>query len=91
MMSKNVTIPFSTFEQIIELLDGLDAGRYGSNFYHAYCEVLHELKVKMQKIELRDAYANIIKAKDEDEQILARIEYLRLKRELGRVDVDSWS
>ena len=48
-MSKNITIPFSTFEQIIELLDDIDAERYGCNFYNAYCEVLTKLKAKMKK------------------------------------------
>lgn len=86
-MSKNITIPFSTFEQIIELLDDIDAERYGCNFYNAYCEVLTKLKVKMQKIELRDAYAQIIQAKDEDEEFHARIEYLRLKRELSNLNI----
>jgi hypothetical protein len=85
-MSKNVTISFDTFEQILFLLDGLDADRYGINFFQTFCAVMYELKVKMQKIELRDAYARIILAKDEDDEALARIEYLRLKSQLGKLD-----
>lgn len=88
MMEKNVMIPLSLLERIIELLDGLDASRYGYNFQYEYGDILCALKVKMQKIELRDAYAKIITAVTEDTRDLARIEYLRLKNQLGDVDVD---
>ena len=42
----------------------------------------------MQKLGLRDAYAKIITADDEDIRDLARIEYLRPKSRLGDVDVE---
>ena len=87
-MSKNVMIPLSLLERIIELFDGLDTSRYGYNFCREYGDILWALKVKMQRLELREAYARIVQAKDEDARHSARIEYLRQRNLLGDVDVE---
>jgi len=87
-MEKNVMIPRSLLEEIIELLDGVNTSNYGYNFVRAYGDILWALKVKMQKIELREAYARILQADNEENRDLARIDYLRLKSQLGNVDVD---
>ena len=87
-MSKNIMIPMPLFGRIVELLEYWDVSKYDRVIQDDYCDVLRELMVKLQKIELRDAYASIIKAKNPDERDWARIEYLRLKRQLGVVDVE---
>jgi len=84
-MKKNIMIPLSLFERIIELLDGLDADRYGYNFCLEYEAIQRELMVKMQRLELRKAYARIITAQDEDARRRARIRYLRQKSLVGKV------
>ena len=87
-MSKNILIPMPLLGRIVELLEYWDVSKYDRVIQDDYCDILRELMVKMQKIELRDAYASIIKAKDTDERDWARIEFLRLKRQLGVVDVE---
>jgi len=86
-MNNNVLIPMQLLGRIVELLEFWDVSKYDRIIQDDYCDVLRELMVKMQKIELRDAYANIIKAKDPDARDWARLEYLRLKSNLGIVDV----
>jgi hypothetical protein len=84
-MSKNVLIPRSSLERIIEMMECIDFARLPN--YYDYLDVLRDLKVKMQKLELRDAYSGIIRAGDDDARTDARIEYLRQKSEVGNVDV----
>ena len=72
--------------RIVELLEYWDVSKYDRVIQDDYCDVMRALMVKMQKIELRDAYANIINAKSTDARDWARIEYLRLKSNLGVVD-----
>ena len=86
-MNKNILIPLPLLGRIVELLEYWDVSKYDRVIQDDYCEVLGELMVKIQKIELRDAYANIINAKNPDDRDWARIQYLQLKRQLGVVDV----
>jgi len=72
--------------RIVELLEYWDVSKYDRVIQDDYCDVMRALMVKMQKIELRDAYAKIINAKSADARDWARIEYLRLKNNLGVVD-----
>ena len=83
-MNKNVLIPRSTFERIIVLLEWLDLSNNPNRY--DYYDMIGELKVKMQKIELHGAYSKIMSAKTEDAKHDARIEYLRQRRQLGKVD-----
>ena len=85
-MNKNVMIPRHMLGRIIEILESANLSRH-PNCYDYY-PVLWELKVKMQKLELRDTYSKIMSAKNEDARHEARIEYLRQKRQLGNVDID---
>ena len=84
-MSKNVLIPRSTLEGIIEMMESLDIARL-PNCYD-YIDILRELKVKVQKLELREAYSGIIRADGNDSRHDARIEYLRKKSQVGKVDI----
>ena len=86
-MSKNVMIPMPLLGRIVDLLGYWNVSQYDRAIQDDYCEVLRELKVKMQKIELRDAYAKIITAKDSDQRDWARFDYLRLRSQVGDVDV----
>jgi hypothetical protein len=87
-MSKNIMIPMTLLGRIVALLEYWDVSKYDRVIQDVHCEILRALMVKMQKIELRGAYANIINAKDADARDWARFEYLRLKSQLGIVLVD---
>ena len=86
-MEKNILIPMQLLTRIVELLEYWDVSKYDRIVQDDYCGVLRELMIKMRKIELRDAYASIIKAKNSDDRDWARIHYLQLKRQLGIIDV----
>jgi len=84
--NNNVLISRSTFEKIICMMDCLDFSRL-PNFYD-YLDILHELKVKKQKLDIRETYTKIIQAADPGSRHDARIEYLWQKSQLGNVDID---
>ena len=84
-MGNNVLIPRPTLERIVEMMESLDFARLPN--YCDYLDILRQLKVKMQKLELREAYAEIIRTGDTDANFDARIEYLRQKSQVGKVDV----
>ena len=74
-MSNNVLLPLPLFMRVIELLEYWDIpASYDLRF--EYCAVLWELIVKLQKLELREAYSLIISAKDQDTRDFARIDFL---------------
>ena len=85
-MGKNVMIPLSLLESVIEFLDVLNLSEY-HEFRYEYCNILWALRVKKQKLELRDSYAKILTAADEDERDEARFEYLRQKSMLDSTNV----
>lgn len=85
MMSQNVLIPLSLLDQIIELLGYWDISEYGPPLSDDYENILWALNVKKRKLELRDAYAKIIQAKNPNIQEEARIHYLQL-REILKAD-----
>ena len=84
-MSKNVLIPRAYLGKIVELLECTDISCL-HNFYD-YIDILHGLKVKMQKLELRESYAKVIQAGDPDSRHDARIEYLWQKSQIGNFDL----
>jgi len=68
--------------QIIYLLECFDISNYDYSVQIDYDKVLTSLNQKKASLELRDAYANIIKAKDDDSRHTARMQYLQLKRDI---------
>jgi hypothetical protein len=84
-MSKNVLIPQRTLERIIEMMECPDFSRFP--YLLDYLDILRELKLKMQKIQLRETYSNIVRADNDNSSFEARMEYLVQKRQLGNVDV----
>jgi hypothetical protein len=85
-MSKNVMIPLSLMRRIIDLLGYLQTPHNELSYEH--CDILDELMIKMKRVELRDAYAKIISAKNEDDRHDARIEYLQQKNILKDMELD---
>ena len=84
-MGKNVMIPLSLLDRIIDFLIEFDLSEYHELRYE-YCDILWALRVKKQRIELRDSYAKIISADDTDSRDDARIEYLRQRNQIDDVD-----
>jgi len=81
--AKNVLIPIALVMQIIDLLDHWDTSRYDRPIRDDHRDILLSLNIKLQILELRDAYAKMINAKDEDRRHDARIEYLWHKNRLN--------
>jgi hypothetical protein len=75
-MAKNILLPLSLLEKIVELLGYWNISGYDCGIRDDYDSIMQELSMKMQKLELRDAYTKIICAKDEDARHSARMEYL---------------
>lgn len=84
-MEKNVMIPLFLLDRIIEFLVELDLSEYHELRYE-YCEILWALRLKKQRLALRDAYAKIISADDHDARDDARIDYLHLRNKLDDID-----
>ena len=86
-MVKNVMIPLSVLDRLIELLDDIDLPEYHELRYE-YCDILWALKVKKQKFELRDSYVKIISTDDPYARDAAHIEYLKQRSEQDDADSD---
>lgn len=81
-MSAYVKIPLSLLFQAIYVLECIDIYNYDRSIQLDYDNVLSALKHKKDSLELREAYSNIIKARDEDNRHHARMLYLQLKRDI---------
>jgi len=89
-MQQSVTIPLSLLKSLIELLEYWDISLFDLAIRDDYSNALSALKMKLHKLDLREAYAKIVKAPNEDVRHTARIEYLRLKNLLDDLaDSDS--
>jgi len=85
-MADNVTIPLSLFNRLIELLGNWDISGYDAVIRSELREVTGQLEIKKRKLELRDDYAKIIRAKNEEGRHDARMNYLQAKRWLNLYD-----
>jgi hypothetical protein len=87
-MGKSVLIPLPLFRQIIELLEYWNISDYDRAIRDGYCDIMRELNMKMQKLEIRDAYAKIVAATNEDDIHDARMAYLWQKSRLNDIAAD---
>ena len=78
---KNVKISLPLLSQTISLLDCWDISMCDPAIQYDYDTVYMALLKKRQSIELRQDYANIIFAEDDEARFSARMNYLRRKRE----------
>jgi hypothetical protein len=88
-MSKNVEIPLPLLKSLITLLEYWDTSLFDRSVREDYWDALWALKLKLLKLDLRDAYARIVKAPDDDARHIARIDYLQLKNQLDAIVADS--
>jgi hypothetical protein len=78
--TKNVQIPITLFNDILSFLECLNLSN-PSLFNRAFfSDVLPELRKKQHSINLRKTYTKIIYAKNDDQRISARADYMKLKR-----------
>ena len=76
---KNIMIPFELFEQIIHVLELLDVSHCAPFIQYEHEQVLAALLAKQDKLDLRDAYAKVIFAENDDLRALRRQQYVNLK------------
>jgi len=72
---KNVLVPIPLVKRIIALLECVDVSEYDRAIRDDCADILQSLIVKMRSLELRDAYAEIIAADDDDSRNAARASY----------------
>ena len=80
-MERNVKIPLQLLSQTIDLLEHWDLDGYDPAILCDYDAVYMAFLKKRQSIELREAYAKIIFAQDDEDRFEARMRYLQLKRD----------
>jgi len=88
-MGKNVEIPLALLKSLVTLLEYWDVSLFDQSVRDDYWYALWALKLKLLKLDLRDAYARIVKAPNDDARHTARIEYLQLKRQFDAIAADS--
>jgi hypothetical protein len=79
MTGKNVLLPIPLVKRMIALLEEGDVSGCSRDDQR---DILQSLVVKMRRIELRGAYAEILAADSEDSRRDARLSYLRQKNRL---------
>lgn len=82
-MRENVKIPLSLLNQTIDLLENIDISRYQHPIPTEYENILCDLHKKKQSLALRQTYAKVIFARDEDKRFDARMQYLQEKRNIA--------
>jgi len=78
----NISIPLPLLKNLIVLLEYWDVSLLDRAVRDDYWGALWALKIKLLKLDVREAYARIIHAPNEDARHLARIEFLQLKNTL---------
>ena len=79
-MNDNVKIPLSLFKQVFYILENINIYSYCDTFQTEYFDLIDALNRKKAALELREAYADIVRAKDEDSRLWAKMRYLQQKR-----------
>ena len=89
-MGKSILIPIPLAKRIVELLGYWDTSKADRSIHDERCEVLHAIDTKLQKLDLRDAYAKIIAADSEEARHDARMSYLWQKARLNDLTTDDY-
>jgi len=84
-MEKSVLIPVPLVRRIIDLLGYWDVSMIDRSVRDDYWDILRDLYIKLQKLEVREAYAQIIAACNESDRDDARINYLWHKSRLADI------
>lgn len=84
-MDKNITIPFSLLQNTVSLLEYWNLENYDAVIRQEYDGVLSAFLKKKQSVELREAYAKIIRADNDDARFDARMQYLNQKRQMNEL------
>lgn len=83
---QNVKIPLALLRQAIDLLENIgprNTDNFDQSVLWDYETVLSAFRKKKASLDLRQTYAGIIFAEDEDKRFDARMRYLKEKRELN--------
>ena len=84
-MGKNVEIPLALLKNLVTLLEYWDVSLFDRSVREDYWDALWSLRLKLLKLDLRDAYSRIVKAPNDDARHKARIEYLQLKNQFDAI------
>jgi hypothetical protein len=87
-MSNSVKIPLPLLKSLVDLLEYWDTSLFERSVREDHWNALWTLKLKMLKLDLRDAYARIVKAPNDDDRHKARSEYLQLKNQFDAIVAD---
>jgi hypothetical protein len=77
---KNIIIPYSLLLRTIDLLEYINISMYDLAIQNDYNDILGDFNDKKRRVALRDTYAEIIYANDDDSRHDARMRYLWQKR-----------
>ncbi len=86
MADQNVKIPLGLLNQTLDLLDNLNPysmPNCDEAVISDYEAVVSAFNKKKAALDLRQAYSEIVFAKDEEQRFNARMRYLRQKRQMG--------
>jgi len=78
-MNVNVKIPLSLFNQVFYILENININSYCDTFQIEYFDLIDALHRKKEALELRQTYTDILRAKDEDSRLFAKLRYLQQK------------
>ena len=79
---KNILMPLAMLIKAADLLSYWDISSYDFSIQCEYDDVMSAITKKIHAIELRNAYTKVVCAKDDDDRFFARLEYLKLRREI---------
>jgi hypothetical protein len=83
-MDKNIKIPLSIFNQIAYVLKRVDTSNCGDDIQNKLEVILQFFYSKKTAMELRNTYAEIVFAEDDDSRAAAKSAYLEQKKTLHR-------
>ena len=83
-MDKNIKIPISMFNQIAYVLQRIDISDCGDDIQSKLEIILQFFYSKKAAMELRNTYAGIVYADDDDARAAAKSKYIEQKKALYR-------